>query len=121
MNFMKKNSLCVVAALSGLAHASVVVAEGAQQLAAEQSARPLSAFFGLDNNLPFGANVLCLGAWGVRYALNQGIRLEQIVNDLWLFSTLLQTREIDYSNEVPDLDLLHQQILDYIEDAPTEL
>ena len=60
-------------------------------------------------------------AWGVRYALNQGIRLEQIVNDLWLFSTLLQTREIDYSNEVPDLDLLHQQILDYIEDAPTEL
>ena len=44
MNFMKKNSLCVAAALFGLAHASVVVVEGAQQLAAEQSARPLSAF-----------------------------------------------------------------------------
>ena len=38
MNFMKKNSLCVVAALFGLAHSSVVVAEGAEQLAAEQSA-----------------------------------------------------------------------------------
>ena len=50
--------LCVAVALFGLAHASVVVAEGAQQLAAKQSARPLSAFFGLDNNLPFGANVL---------------------------------------------------------------
>ena len=34
MNFMKKNSLCVVAALFGLAHASVAVAEGAQQLVA---------------------------------------------------------------------------------------
>ena len=64
MNFMKKNRLCIAAALFGLAHASVVVAGGTQQLAAEQSARPLSAFFGLDNNLPFGANVLCLGVWG---------------------------------------------------------
>ena len=64
MEFIKKNSLCVAAVLFGLAHPSVVVAEGAQQLAAEQSARPLSAFFGLDNNLPFGANVLCLGASG---------------------------------------------------------
>ena len=61
---MKKNSLCVVAGLFGLAHGSVAVAEGAQQLAAEQSARPLSAFFELDNNLTFGANILCLGAWG---------------------------------------------------------
>ena len=41
---MKKNSLFVAAVLFGLANASVVVAEGAQQLA-EQSARPLSAFF----------------------------------------------------------------------------
>ena len=61
---MKKNNFCVAVALFGLANASVVVAEDAQQLAAEQSARPLSAFFGLDNKLPFGANVLCLGAWG---------------------------------------------------------
>jgi hypothetical protein len=61
---MKKKSLCIAAALFGLAHASFVVAEGAQQLSAEQSARPLSAFFGLDNKLPFGANVLCLGAGG---------------------------------------------------------
>ena len=61
---MKKYSLCVAAALFGLAHASLVLAEGAQQLSAEQSARPLSAFFGLDNKLPFGANVLCLGAGG---------------------------------------------------------
>ena len=59
---MKKNSLCVAAVLFGLVHASIIVAEGALQLAAEQSARPLSAFFGLDNKLPFGANVLCLGA-----------------------------------------------------------
>ena len=58
---MKKNSLFVAAALFGLAYSSFVVAEGAQQLSAEQSARPLSAFFGLDNKLPFGANVLCLG------------------------------------------------------------
>ena len=61
---MKKNSLCVAAVLFGLVHASIIVAEGALQLAAEQSARPLSAFFGLDNKLPFGANVLCLGAGG---------------------------------------------------------
>ena len=63
MNFMKKTILRGAAALFGLAHASMVVAEGAQQLAAEQTARPLSAFFGLDNNMPFGANLLCLGAW----------------------------------------------------------
>ena len=61
---MKKISLCITAALFGLAHVSFVVAEGTQQLSAEQSARPLSAFFGLDNKLPFGANVLCLGAGG---------------------------------------------------------
>ena len=61
---MKKSSLCIAAALFGLAHVSFVVAEGTQQLSAEQSARPLSAFFGLDNKLPFGANVLCLGAGG---------------------------------------------------------
>ena len=52
---MRNNNLCVAAALFGLAHASVVFAEGAQQLAVEQSARPLSAFFGLDNN-----HFLCL-------------------------------------------------------------
>jgi hypothetical protein len=56
--------LFVAAALFVLAHASVDTVEGAQQLATEQSARPLSAFFGLDNNLPFGANVLCSGARG---------------------------------------------------------
>ena len=54
----------VAAALFVLAHASVDTVEAAQQLATEQSARPLSAFFGLDNSLPFGANVLCLGARG---------------------------------------------------------
>ena len=36
----------------------------AAQAADDQAARPLSAFFGLDNDLPFGANVLCLGASG---------------------------------------------------------
>jgi hypothetical protein len=30
----------------------------------DQQARLLSAFFGLDNGLPFGANRLCLGASG---------------------------------------------------------
>ena len=61
---MKKNSFCVAVALFGLANASFVVAEGAQQLSTKQSVRPLSAFFGLDNKLPFGANLLCLGAGG---------------------------------------------------------
>ena len=61
--FYEKDYFACCGCLFGLAHASIVVAEGAQQLAAEQTARPLSAFFGLDNNLPFGANVLCLGAW----------------------------------------------------------
>ena len=61
---MKKNSLFVAAALFGLAYASFVAAEGAQQLSAEQSAHPLSTFFGSDNKLPFGANVLSLGAGG---------------------------------------------------------
>lgn len=36
----------------------------AAQAADGQTARALSAFFGLDNSLPFGANVLCLGASG---------------------------------------------------------
>ena len=61
---MKKISLYVAAALFGLVHAYVIVADGDQQPSGEQSARPLSAFFGLDNKLPFGANVLCLGAGG---------------------------------------------------------
>ena len=61
---MHRNSLFVAVALVGLAHASIVVSEGAQRLAPEQEVRPLSAFFGLDNNLPLGANVLCMGAWG---------------------------------------------------------
>ena len=60
---MKKNSLFVAAVFFGLANASVVVAEGAQQLAAEQSARLLSAFFGLDNKMPFAVNLVCIGAW----------------------------------------------------------
>ncbi len=61
--FYEKNILCVAVALVGLAHASIVVAEGAQQLAAEQSARLLSAFFGLDNKMPFAVNLVCIGAW----------------------------------------------------------
>ena len=60
---MKKISLCIAAALFGLAHVSFVVAEGTQQLSAEQSARPLSAFFGLDNKMPFAVNLVCIGAW----------------------------------------------------------
>ena len=61
---MHRNSLFVAVVLVGLAHASIVVSEGAQWLAPEQEVRPLSAFFGLDNNLLLGANALCLGAWG---------------------------------------------------------
>ena len=60
---MKQNSLFVMA-LFGLAHVSVVIAEGAQRTEAVQEARPLSGFFGLDNSLPFAANALCGGAWG---------------------------------------------------------
>ena len=63
-NFMKKKSLFVAIALIGLANASGVAAEGAQRLVTVQEARPLSAFFGLDDSLPFAANALCLGAWG---------------------------------------------------------
>ena len=64
MIWMKTNSLSVVLAVLGLVYLPNVAAETAQSVAAEQSARPLSAFFGLDNKLPFGANVLCLGASG---------------------------------------------------------
>ena len=64
MIWMKTNSLSVVLTVLGLVYLSNVAAETAQSVAAEQSARPLSAFFGLDNKLPFGANVLCLGASG---------------------------------------------------------
>ena len=50
-------------AAAGLAAICLAPAPAAQ---AEdgQAARPLSAFFGLDNDLPFGANLLCLGASG---------------------------------------------------------
>ena len=61
MIWMKTNSLSVVLTVLGLVYLSNVAAETAQSVAAEQSALPLSAFFGLDNKLPFGANVLCLG------------------------------------------------------------
>ena len=64
MIWMKTNSLSVVLTVLGLVYLPNVAAETAQSVAAEQSARPLSAFFGLDNKLPFGANVLCLGASG---------------------------------------------------------
>ena len=64
MIWMKTNSLSVVLAVLSLVYLPNVAAETAESVAAEQSARPLSAFFGLDNKLPFGANVLCLGASG---------------------------------------------------------
>ncbi len=50
----------VAAGLAAICLAPVPVAQAAE----DRAARPLSAFFGLDNDLPLGANVLCLGAWG---------------------------------------------------------
>ena len=56
-----KGRFCAVAAgLAAICLAPAAVA----QVTDGQPARLLSAFFGLDNALPFGANVLCLGASG---------------------------------------------------------
>lgn len=57
---MRAPGYVVAAGLAAMCLAPAPVAQAAD----DQAARPLSAFFGLDNDLPFGANVLCLGAWG---------------------------------------------------------
>jgi hypothetical protein len=68
----KSNSRVAAIVLAGMIPMSAVFSEidsaVAVQDAHDQVGRPspaiLSAFFGLDNKLPFGANVLCLGASG---------------------------------------------------------
>ncbi len=58
---------CVVLALVSLVPAGVDAADDTKSVEMDanvQSPRLLSAFFGLDNSLPFGANRLCLGASG---------------------------------------------------------
>ena len=61
MQFGVKATLYVVAAgFAAICVAPAPVAHAAN----DRDARPLSAFFGLDNNLPFGANRICLGAAG---------------------------------------------------------
>ena len=57
---MKGRSYVAAAGLAAICLAPALVAQGTNG----QAARPLSAFFGLDNALPFGANRLCLGASG---------------------------------------------------------
>ena len=61
MQFGVKATLYVVAAgFAAICLAPAPVAHAAN----DRDARPLSAFFGLDNSLPFGANRICLGASG---------------------------------------------------------
>ena len=55
--------MCVAVALVGLAHASIVVGEGAQQLAGSNQRVCFRLSFGLDNKMPFAVNLVCIGAW----------------------------------------------------------
>ena len=57
---LKASRYVVAAGLAAICLAPALAAQAAN----DQTARPLSAFFGLDNDLPFGANLLCLGASG---------------------------------------------------------
>ena len=57
---MKATLYVIAVGLAAIGLAPAPVAQGANG----QTARPLSAFFGLDNDLPFGANRLCPGASG---------------------------------------------------------
>ncbi len=57
-------ALCLWLAGSGLGITNQALAEPVLPGPQPQPARLLSAFFGLDNALPFGANLICLGASG---------------------------------------------------------
>ena len=63
---MNERSLLTAAMAAGLLAAASTAGGGAAvaQAANGETARPLSAFFGLDNALPAGANLLCQGAAG---------------------------------------------------------
>ena len=62
---MNDRSLLIAAMAAGVLAAAVAVGGAAVAQAANgETARPLSAFFGLDNRLPAGANLLCQGAAG---------------------------------------------------------
>ena len=61
---MNDRSLLIAAMAAGVLAAAVAVGGAAAQAANGETARPLSAFFGLDNALPAGANLLCQGAAG---------------------------------------------------------
>ena len=62
---MNDRSLLIAAMAAGVLAAAVAVGGAAVAQAANgETARPLSAFFGLDNRLPAGVNLLCQGAAG---------------------------------------------------------
>ena len=61
---MNDRSLMIAAMAAGVLAATVAGGGAAAQAANGETARPLSAFFGLDNALPAGANLLCQGAAG---------------------------------------------------------
>ncbi len=61
---MNDRSLLIAAMATGVLAAAVAGGGAAAQAANGEAARPLSAFFGLDNRLPAGANLLCQGAAG---------------------------------------------------------
>ena len=61
---MNDRSLLIAAMAAAVLAAAVAVGGAAAQAANGETARPLSAFFGLDNRLPAGANLLCQGAAG---------------------------------------------------------
>ena len=63
---MNDRSSLIAAMAAGVLAASAAAGGGAAvaQAANGETARPLSAFFGLDNALPAGANLLCQGAAG---------------------------------------------------------
>lgn len=61
---MNERSLLTAAMAAGVLAATVAGGGAAAQAANGETARPLSAFFGLDNALPAGANLLCQGAAG---------------------------------------------------------
>ena len=63
---MNDRSLLIAAMAAGVLVTAAAAGGGAAvaQAANGETARPLSAFFGLDNALPAGANLLCQGAAG---------------------------------------------------------
>ena len=68
------------------------------------------------------ASVLRVLASVTRYILvDERIPLGLLIRSFWLFTTLLQTRELSASEEPPDLDSLHAEILEHIKNGRADL